>query len=707
MKKLIKGIWILVAAAGCACGDFDDSELRGRIDSYKERIETLQQKASQLQSQLDDLSLLTNGNVITSVTQDADGKFVVTYKDDSDQEYSVVLATMEEMIDVPVLGAALDEQEGVYYWTQTVDGETSWLLKGESRERIPVRGNTPSLSVDEQEYWTVNGERLVDAEGNPVEAEDGSSSIFRDASYENGLFTLTLGNGEVLSLQVFDTLNLRLGCAATVGIVDPASGYRISCELTGQAKEKALIAVAKEAGGANATFNSEEQCIDVTFDASFTTESDAHIIVMAYDLDRHVVIKPVFFTRSDASQITISTKEELLQFAADVNAGAIPAGMEILLAQDIDMTGVSDWTPIGNASFDGTEVAGNCFEGIFDGQGHSITNLVIDKEAAEAAEAIGLFGVVNHASIRNLTLGAGSSIRARNTGFLSVGGIAAVAVGASTLENCENQASISVETTVDAKRIEAGGIMGGTFATTDDIVIKKCVNSGKISSSNTADKNNGANGIQLAGILGFANGSADDSGSTRIEACENRGAIEAQAARAGGIAGGLNYRGILQESTNYAPVTNTDVTASNSRTGGIAGYMTNNSSLEKCVNLGDISFAVAGNTTQGYVAGIVSQMQTASTSVIGCANYGTIRSDIIKATNHYIAIICSNTNKTSCLLQDNLVGGKIGPYSEDENFRITEITADNYTDYLFFHLAGTDPTLEGNRFADPTTAPSK
>ena len=177
-----------------------------------------------------------SGNVITSVSQDSDGKFVVTYKDDSDQEYSVVLATMDEMLDVPVLGVALDEEERVYYWTQTVDGETSWLLKGENGERIPVRGNTPALSVDDEGYWTVNGERLVDAAGNPIGAEDGSSSIFREASYEEGIFSLTLGNGEKLTIPVFNTLNLKLSAPALVTIIEPSAGYRIGYELSGEAQ---------------------------------------------------------------------------------------------------------------------------------------------------------------------------------------------------------------------------------------------------------------------------------------------------------------------------------------------------------------------------------------------------------------------------------------------------------------------------------------
>lgn len=700
MKKFFKNIILLATVLTCGCSTFDDSDLRDRIDGYKDRIEKLQQKAETLNSQIEALGSLTNGNVITDVSQDSDGKFVITYRDDSDQEYTVVLATMDDLLDVPVLGVALDEEEGIYYWTQTVDGQTTWLTKGEGGERIPVRGNTPVLSVDEQGYWTVDGERINDADGNPIEANDEESSLFREASFTDGTFSLTLANGEVITLQVFDTLNLKLQTTATVTIVDPDAGYRVAYDLTGEAADRAIVAIARECGGAKAALDTEAKRIDVTFDASFSADSGAHIIVMAYDLDQNVVIKPVFFTMAADSRITIATKEQLRQFATDVNAGAIPAGMQVLLTQDIDMAGVNDWVPIGNASFDGTNVSGATFSGTFDGQGYAIRNLAVKSDAAAENGAFGLFGVVENATIRNLTIDEGSSFDLKNTGFLSVGAVAGVAVGGSSFEGCENHASITVEATLDAKRIEAGGIVGGTYASENDITFEKCSNFGRMKSLNTVDKNNGANGIQLAGILGFANGSSDGTGYTRIIGCENNGDIEAQAARAGGLVGAMNYRGAISSSTNNAAVTNTEVTASNCRTGGLAGFMTNNSTIESSTNNGDVTFAVAGDTTHGYVAGIVSQMQVANTSVIGCANYGAIRSDIIKAeTNRYIAIICSNTNKTACVLRDNRIGGKIGPYTEDETYKVTDITADNYADYIFFHLEGTDPTLENNIFA--------
>ena len=68
MKKILNIIILFAAVVFCGCSDFDDSELRGRIDGYKNRIEALKAKAETLGKQLADLSYLTNGNVITTVS---------------------------------------------------------------------------------------------------------------------------------------------------------------------------------------------------------------------------------------------------------------------------------------------------------------------------------------------------------------------------------------------------------------------------------------------------------------------------------------------------------------------------------------------------------------------------------------------------------------------------------------------------------------
>lgn len=67
---------------------------------------------------------------------------------------------------------------------------------------------------------------------------------------------------------------------------------------------------------------------------------------------------------------TISTLEELKAFRDEVNAGNTFKGETIELANDIDLGG-EEWTPIGTQSHQ--------FQGIFNGNGHTISNLKINS----------------------------------------------------------------------------------------------------------------------------------------------------------------------------------------------------------------------------------------------------------------------------------------------------------------------------------------
>lgn len=685
-----------LTSAVASCSPFDDSEFRERIDGYKTRIEVLKEKAGKLNSEIETLSQLTNGNVITSVSQNSDGKYVITYKDDSDQEKSLVIATSGDLIDVPILG--VKEEDGVFYWTVTTkDDKTDWLIV--DGQKVPVRGNTPVLAVDADGDWTVNGEKVKDANGQTVKANDDSSSIFKDASFKDGVFTMVLGNGNVITLPVFNTLNLTLNTVANVIIADPSMTYKVKYELTGEAKDEAIVAVAKTAGGVNAELDRENQEIAVTFGPDFSFESDGRMIVMAYDLAQNTIIKPVFFAGVKESKVKISTAEQLIQFATDVNSGNNFEGMEIFLSADIDLKDVANWAPIGNASFTGTEMTGASFSGTFDGQGHTIDGLRISDPAVPANTSIGLFGSVQNGTVKNVTLGSNSKIDVTSTGLLHVGGIAGGLYGKSVVENCTNEGEVKATVGEKDKRISLGGVVGMTYALTEDIYIRDCVNKGKISTINQLSTNNGGNGVSAGGVVGFADANADEGKSTYIIRCENLSDFTAEATRIGGVIASLNRSAHVQNCINRGNITSKEVVASNCRVSGITAMVNNASSVSDCKNYGDITYAIEGSKN-GYAAGIAGQMQVANVSVTGCENYGAIRSDIIKQSkNKYIAIICSNTNKTACTVSNNKIGGKIGPYVEDADFKLTDITPENFSQYVFFHLAGTDPIAENNVFA--------
>ena len=109
----------------------------------------------------------------------------------------------------------------------------------------------------------------------------------------------------------------------------------------------------------------------------------------------------------NSKTVTIATAEELALFASEVNGGKSYAGYTVKLVDDIDL-GAKIWTPIGKS--------GKTFQGIFDGQGHTISNLVC---GTSSQSDVGLFGVTTNGEIKNFTLN-----NAKVKGYLDVGAVA-------------------------------------------------------------------------------------------------------------------------------------------------------------------------------------------------------------------------------------------------------------------------------------------
>ena len=109
----------------------------------------------------------------------------------------------------------------------------------------------------------------------------------------------------------------------------------------------------------------------------------------------------------DPTKLYINNIEELKAFRDDVNAGNTYKGITVYLGADIDL-GNEEWTPIGNSS--------NRFLGVFDGQNHTISNLVVN---VEGGRDIGFFGFTADGEIRNLTFN-----NAKVSGRLNIGVVA-------------------------------------------------------------------------------------------------------------------------------------------------------------------------------------------------------------------------------------------------------------------------------------------
>jgi len=97
---------------------------------------------------------------------------------------------------------------------------------------------------------------------------------------------------------------------------------------------------------------------------------------------------------------TISSREDMEDFAKAVNAGSYGLNAELTCSFSMDHTKQDCWvTPIGTPT--------HPYTGTFDGQGYNISGFNIysvDREDLYALEAVGLFGAIQNATIKNLGL---------------------------------------------------------------------------------------------------------------------------------------------------------------------------------------------------------------------------------------------------------------------------------------------------------------
>lgn len=179
------------------------------------------------------------------------------------------------------------------------------------------------------------------------------------------------------------------------------------------------------------------------------------------------------------------------------------------------------------------------FEGVFDGNGHSI-EVDIEKEDADY---LGVFGLLDHATVKNLTVT--GVIKGRE----SIGAIAGKSVD-SKIVNCVNKA-----------KIDAVGHCGGIVGRLLNGKIYNCMNSGKLTASSYGlggivgfiDGNgsiiNCANVGAIYGGLGYTGGIAGGAETGSIKNCVNSVNIISASGSAGGIMGNTKYKGTM--SNNY------------------------------------------------------------------------------------------------------------------------------------------------------------
>jgi len=196
--------------------------------------------------------------------------------------------------------------------------------------------------------------------------------------------------------------------------------------------------------------------------------------------------------------IHITSAAELAWVSEQVAGGNTFAGKTVQLDADINLNNQA-WTPIGANADD----AAHAFQGTFDGNNKTISNLNVDLTAEPAYRSAGLFGAVRgSAVIKDFTVN-GATVKNITTGSATDNGTAVVA-GSFTYSGGGTISNVTVKNAVVEGNRYVGGIAGYGAGT-----ITGCTVQG-LTLTATPDNLTGSydNGDKAGGIIAYINSEA-------------------------------------------------------------------------------------------------------------------------------------------------------------------------------------------------------
>ena len=257
------------------------------------------------------------------------------------------------------------------------------------------------------------------------------------------------------------------------------------------------------------------------------------------------------------------------------------------LADDISLgkpTGVGtgfkeNWIPIGNNTYPAKP-----FKGTFAGNSHTISGMTF-KGAIDVGN-IGLFGYLEQATVKKLTVGGEISPATYNGGsYIYIGGISAMMKNTKIID-CHNTCNISCE--IANKSIDAGGIVG-----TDN---------GNPSGPSSIYASSNSGNIDIVGSISKAGGIiATLMYVSKVACCFNSGSVTTRSpSSTGGIVGYAMYK--CKISNCYSTGNITVNATGTAKCGGIVGEDFSGKEITSCFATGSVS--VTCGSDEGYVGGI-------------------------------------------------------------------------------------------------------
>lgn len=351
------------------------------------------------------------------------------------------------------------------------------------------------------------------------------------------------------------------------------------------------------------------------------------------------------------------------------------------LVSNIDATSTNEWDegegfmPIGTHADAHGSQQNTAFTGVFDGNGHSIDGLTIERSTADS---VGLFAEIgNQSSVHNVTVS-----NATVTGYQDVGIL--VGLNRGTLSDASTSGRVTGE-------FDDGGLVGENRATirtssadghvsgSDDTGGLVGKNTGSITSSSARGRTDG--GLDVGGLVGFQESNASVTSSSAV------GTVRANRNNVGGLVG--RNRGTVSESFADSRV------VGNQRIGGLVGFQNLGGTVEK-------SFA------NGYIEG-----EQAGALVGNMYNNGTVRRSLatgrVNATNEFSGgVLAKDGDGTSTVSRsywDSVSTGENSSTLESDGATgfTTDTNNDQQADELTGQAAASNMQLDFERTWTTTT----
>lgn len=494
----------------------------------------------------------------------------------------------------------------------------------------PTNGNTPTFKVNVKDSVMTLVAKLCIYAPDTEFVVDNSKVSTANNLHNSGELILKNGSELTASMIQFgenggndgtitvDASTLTINNNNSAHAMDGNNVGKLVLKNGGTAKVDYIVETKIEVDGTD--FSGEPKLVLTTKNLADATNT-VTVIGAAYEITAEGLVlkeKTLSGKGTEAEPFVITTLDDLILFRDSVNAGETKynaPGVYVALDADIDMAG-TDWS---------VNIGDDCnatFDGIFDGKGHTISNLTATETAAKTDGYVctGLFGaiygsaVIKNLTIKNVTI---------NTGDFTGNNAAAVVGFAYSCTGSVENVKVTGDIKINAKNVTGTGAIVG-YDYYGKLTVKDCSVKG----------NNGSyikGAAYVGGVIGYASTNSNVSGNT----VENV-AITAQCC-VGGVAGIMLNNGKAEGNT----VKNVTLTATHKNwqnsAAAVVGAISGGTVTVSGTTVENVNTAalVGANMTEEHPSAPVEKVEAA----IGNTYYGTLEAAINAAKGQTITLL--------------------------------------------------------------------